>query len=193
MSTSFACDETFANIDFTVSGLTHTEFDNCTFANCNFSGMHMENMKFLDCRFTECNLSLAKLGNVVLSNTVFEKCKLLGLLLHECNQLGFTPSFTECVMDNCSFYRLKMQGRTFSKNRFREADFSEADLSGSTFEECDFFDAAFDGTNLREADLRTSFAFSIDPDKNFIAKARFSLQGLPGLLGKYNIKIDGLS
>jgi len=50
--------------------------------------------------------------------------------------------------------------------------------------------AAFENTILEKADFRTSFNYSIDPEKNRIRKARFSLAGISGLLDKYDIEID---
>jgi uncharacterized protein YjbI with pentapeptide repeats len=70
-----------------------------------------------------------------------------------------------------------------------EADFTECDLSGSVFENCDLMRATFDNSILERTDFRTSFNYSIDPEKNRIRKARFSLTGIPGLLNKYNIEI----
>jgi uncharacterized protein YjbI with pentapeptide repeats len=74
--------------------------------------------------------------------------------------------------------------------RLQEVDFSKTDLSGADFEKCDLSGAIFDDTKLEKADLRSSFNYSIDPDRNKIRKAKFSLEGLPGLLGNFDIIID---
>jgi hypothetical protein len=50
--------------------------------------------------------------------------------------------------------------------------------------------ATFESTIIEKADFRTSFNYSIDPEKNRIKKARFSLAGIAGLLDKYDIEID---
>jgi len=39
-------------------------------------------------------------------------------------------------------------------------------------------------------DFRTSVNYSLDPERNRIKKARFSLSGIAGLLDKYDIEID---
>ena len=80
-------------------------------------------------------------------------------------------------------------------NEFRDlilqdADFTESDLSSSVFENCDLAGALFENSILEKADFRTSINYTIDPEKNIMKKARFSLSGLPGLLAKYNIDID---
>ena len=72
----------------------------------------------------------------------------------------------------------------------KEADFTETDLTGSVLDNCDLAKAVFDRTILTGADLRTSYNYSIDPDNNKIKKARFSVYGVSGLLGKYDIVIE---
>jgi len=43
---------------------------------------------------------------------------------------------------------------------------------------------------LENADLRTSYNYSIDPDANRIRKAKFSLPAVIGLLDKYYLDIE---
>jgi uncharacterized protein YjbI with pentapeptide repeats len=71
-----------------------------------------------------------------------------------------------------------------------EVDLIDADLAGTVLDACDFHRAKFDNTNLEKADLRTSYNFSIDPERNKLKKAKFSRDGLAGLLGKYDIIIS---
>jgi uncharacterized protein YjbI with pentapeptide repeats len=72
----------------------------------------------------------------------------------------------------------------------KEADFSQTELSGSTFSNCDLSGAVFENANLQKVDFRTSDNFTIDLEKNRVAKARFSQDGLKGLLSKYDLIID---
>ena len=72
----------------------------------------------------------------------------------------------------------------------QETDFAECDLTEAVFNNCDLMNAIFDSTILIKADLRTAFNFSINPEQNNIKKAKFSINGLPGLLGKYDIEIE---
>jgi uncharacterized protein YjbI with pentapeptide repeats len=74
--------------------------------------------------------------------------------------------------------------------KLHEVDFTECNVSGSVFDSCDFTDATFENANIEKADFRTSFNYSIDPEKNRMKKARFSLSGIAGLLEKYDIEID---
>jgi uncharacterized protein YjbI with pentapeptide repeats len=74
--------------------------------------------------------------------------------------------------------------------RMHETDFTECDLTGATFEACDLLNATFVNTILEKADLRRSVHYSIDPEKNKIKKAKFSMPDVSGLLDKYDIHIE---
>ena len=50
--------------------------------------------------------------------------------------------------------------------------------------------AVFAYTNLEKADLLNSINIVLDPENNKIKEAKFSLASLPGLLGKYEIKVE---
>ena len=89
-----------------------------------------------------------------------------------------------------SFYQIKAKKIIFKKCSIQEVDFSESILSSSIFESCDLLSSTFDNTNLENVDFRTSFNYIIDPEKNIIKNANFSVNGLSGLLEKYKIKIS---
>jgi uncharacterized protein YjbI with pentapeptide repeats len=72
----------------------------------------------------------------------------------------------------------------------QEVDFTESDLSGSAFDNCDLSGALFENTNLEKTDFRSAFNYTINPEINRMKKARFSLSGIVGLLGKYGIVIE---
>ena len=57
------------------------------------------------------------------------------------------------------------------------------------FDECDLSRAAFDNTIMEKADFRTSYNYSIDPERNKVRKAQFSFPHVVGLLDKYDIEI----
>jgi uncharacterized protein YjbI with pentapeptide repeats len=71
-----------------------------------------------------------------------------------------------------------------------EVDFSESDLSGSSFYNCDLHGAVFDQTNLEHVDFSSAMNFTIDPSLNKIKNAKFSMEGLPGLLSKFGIQVS---
>ena len=70
-----------------------------------------------------------------------------------------------------------------------EVDFSQADLSGAEFQGSDLSGVVFDRTNLEKTDFREAQNYRLDPETNRVKGARFDLEGLPGLLGRYGIKI----
>jgi uncharacterized protein YjbI with pentapeptide repeats len=78
----------------------------------------------------------------------------------------------------------------FKKCSLQEVDFTEADLSALVFDQCDLAGAIFESTVLEKADFRTAYNYSMDPEKNRLKKARFSLSGVAGLLNKYEILLE---
>ena len=58
------------------------------------------------------------------------------------------------------------------------------------FKNCDLTRAKFEFSILEKADFRTANHYSIDPERNKIKKAKFSAQGLIGLLEKYGIEVS---
>ncbi len=171
------------------SSLQPGEYENCRFVNCDLSDGNLSNYIFIDCEFTDCNLSNAKIAHTAFREVTFNGCKMLGLQFNNCNAFGLSVAFTGCTLNHSSFYERQLKKTVFSKSLLREVDFTSADLSGAKLEECDLADATFDQTNLEKADLSTSFHYIIDPQRNKIKKAKFSLEALPGLLAQYDIHI----
>jgi hypothetical protein len=58
------------------------------------------------------------------------------------------------------------------------------------FDNCDLLQAIFDLSIIEKADFRTAYNYSINPEKNRIKKAKFSVLGLSGLLEHYDIEIE---
>lgn len=183
-------DKTFESEDFTAEASLVREYENCTFINCDFSNADLARIIFSDCDFTACNLSMAKLGSTSFRDVRFRDSKLLGLRFDHCNDFLFAVNFANCMLNLASFYRMKIKGTNFKDCAMRETDFTGSDLTGAKFDNCDLLKAAFDGSILEKADLRTAYNYSFDPELNRIKKARFSREGLAGLLVKYDIEIE---
>ena len=190
MEQSFTRDRTFDKQDFTEKLLAKGEYDTCSFLNCDFSESDLSEIIFMDCVFENCNLSMAKLKKTALRDIKFHDCKMLGLQFGDCNEFGLDVSFENCNLSHSSFFKTKFRKNLFKNLKLNEADFTEADLSGSVFDNCELTRAIFENTNIEKTDFRSSFNYIIDPEKNKIRKARFSLAGIPGLLVKYDIEID---
>lgn len=69
-------------------------------------------------------------------------------------------------------------------------DFADTHLYEAVLTHCDLAHAKFENTNREKADLRGSSHSDIDPVVNRIHKAKFSMDGLPGLLTRYQIIIE---
>jgi uncharacterized protein YjbI with pentapeptide repeats len=63
-------------------------------------------------------------------------------------------------------------------------------MSGGSFENCDLRDATFENTQLEKVDFRTALYYQLDPSKNKLRGAFFSVEGLAGLLTHYHLVIE---
>jgi len=184
-------DKTFTKIPAdTIAGKKCT-FENCRFVNCDLSYADLSALVFISCAFEGCNLSVVRLSGTGLQDITFKDCKLSGADFSKSLDFLFEVNFDTCILDNAIFYKKKNKGTKFKDCSMIETDFTEADLTDALFQNCNLNRAFFDRTILKNADLRTSYNFIIDPDNNNIKKARFSVHGLPGLLAKYDIRIEG--
>ncbi len=183
-------DQTFKGINYTESGLPAGDYEQCSFVNCNFSNVDLSAINFIDCSFEQCDLSMAKMKKTALKTVTFKGCKMLGINFGECMAFLLRLDFEDCLLNHASFYQLKLKGTKFKNCKLIGADFVETDLTQALFQYCDLTDTVFEKTLLEKADLRTAFNYAIDPELNEIKAARFSLQGLPGLLEKYRIEVD---
>ena len=189
MNTLFT-EESFDKIDYKESGLPKGEYDSCIFKYCDLSNVDLSGTKFIDCKFLDCNISLAKLHKTTFRSTAFKDCKLIGLKWESCNEFGLLFNFENCNLNHSSFYQMKIKHTTFKKTQLQDVDFTECDLSSSVFDYCDLTNAVFDNTVLEKANFITSYDYSIDPEKNKIKKAKFSMPEVVGLLDKYQIEIE---
>jgi len=182
-------DQVFEKKDFSTAW-TKGEYDHCTFHHCDFSNLNLSGTIFSDCRFLDSNLSLAKLGKTAFKTVYFKDCKLLGMRFDQADDFLFSVSFDHCFLNHSSFYKKKLKGSQFLYCKMEEVEFSEADLSFSVWDGTDLSRAKFENTLLERADFRLALHFSIDPEKNKIKKAKFSLPGVLGLLDVYDLDIE---
>ena len=186
MQNSYIADQTFEKISVLEPG----EYDHCIFKNCAFESADFKNFKFLDCRFETCNVSLVQWSGACLQKVHFADCKMQGLRFEACNPFLFEVSFERCSLNLSSFYQVKTKGTSFLRCQLQEVDFTEAHFPKAIFDNCDLSGALFDHTNLMEADFRTAHSYEINPSINQIKKAKFSSDGLAGLLQSFGISIS---
>lgn len=187
----YAEDKKYENVDFVTEDIrTFSEYENCVFINCNFYETDISHIKFTECEFRDCNLSMAKTHDTAFRDVSFKNCKMLGLRFDSCNQFGLAFTFENCNLSHSSFFQNKIRKTKFYNCHLEGVDFAQSDLSSTSFDECNLNMAIFDNTIIEKADFRNASGFQIDPESNYIKKARFSTSGLPGLLTKYNIDVD---
>lgn len=183
-------DRRFDKEDFSKNMLPTGVYDNCVFNACNFEKAILSNCQFCDCNFTDCNLSMTDLGSAVLNDVRFVDCKMMGIHFDRCSEFIFLTAYKGCNLNHSSFYARKLKKTIFDNCTLQNADFTGSDLTSAIFNQCDLLNTKFENTVLEKADLRTSFNFAINPDQNRMKKAKFSLQGLPGLLHRYDLNIE---
>lgn len=93
-------------------------------------------------------------------------------------------------MDFCAFRNLNLIATEFRECSLKECSFMECDLSKSKFEGSDLQGTQFSNCKLIQADFRNATNISLEPDFNQLKGAKFQLEQLPGLLEKYQIKIE---
>ena len=179
-------DETFTKVTSLATG----EYEQCTFEQCDLNGANLAGCCFIDCTFNGCNLSTARLLKTAFQEVRFTGCKLMGMRFDTCDTFLLSFFFHNCTLSHSVFTGLKLKGVTFSHCQLTEAEFTDADLANVPFTDTDLSGAVFDNTNLSGADLCTALNFSINPARNNIKKAKFSLHGLPGLLHQHDIVIE---
>lgn len=189
MSTNFY-DLQFDKKDFSADKFERGEYEECRFLHCNFSGADLSQVYFSDCEFVGCNFSMTKLGGTTFSGIQFRDCKLMGLHFEECNRIVFVVAFENCILNFSSFFQLKVRKTVFKNCTLEQTDFTESDLTQSSFLHCNLDRAVFDNSIVEKVDFSTAYNFTINPERNKIKKARFSRDGLSGLLSAYDIVIE---
>jgi len=186
----FYTDQLFEKTAFPHKAYIEAVFENCTLKNCDFSNTNFSGSDFIDTTFDTCNFSLAKFSNTGLKNATFKGCKLSGVNLSNCKDFLFSADFEDCILDYASFHKKKNKKCRFINCSMKSTDLTEADLTEAIFQNCDLQSAEFGRTILNGANLVTSFNFTIDPESSQLRKARFSTEGLAGLLTKYAIVVE---
>lgn len=185
------------NLDLQYNDITYgenevnfKEFESCTFTNCDFSQCNFIAVTFIDCNFNNCNFTSSKINHVALRTVFFNTCKMTDVNFSMCDKLIFEVHFKDCILDFSKFYTLKMKGTTFTNSSLVAVDFMSTNLTEVLFSHCDLYRSEFEKAIADKADFRTSYNYSIDPKKTKLKKAQFSIEGLKGLLIKYDIIVE---
>lgn len=190
MASLFHQNELFNATNLRPEEAVNAEFEHCVFRGLPWMDADLTKARFTDCRFEQCDLSNAAVKSTAFRTVEFAGCKLLGVQFEQCNTFLLALRFENCRLDFASFRALVLKGTQFNTCGLAEADFSGTDLSKAAFGDSDLAGAVFEGTNLEGADLRDARKFAIDPERNRIKGARFSLNVLPGLLMRHGITVE---
>lgn len=182
--------ENFDLVDYSENRMPGETYEQCVFSNCNFFNSDLSRIAFTDCQFSNCNFSMTSIIDAAFKNVAFQQCKLMGIDFSKCDDFLFSASFTGCTLDYSIFEAKNLKKTKFDHCSLKDVDFSNADLTFAIFDSCDLLRATFYNSLLEKADFRTAINYSLDPAYNKIKKAKFSLEGLPGLLSKYNIEVN---
>nr|WP_313884840.1 pentapeptide repeat-containing protein [uncultured Allomuricauda sp.] len=185
----FICDTVFKGADYTQKPLPKAEYEHCVFQNCVFCEGFLDNQNFMECEFLECDLTNTNVKHTIFKECFFKESKLIGLSFKDCDTLFISMNFEKCNLSFASFYALSLSRTKFMDCNLHETDFTETNLTGSWFQKCNLDRTIFQQTVLDKVDFTTAFNFSIDPGANRLKKARFSKDGLIGLLKKYDIVV----
>lgn len=178
------------NQSFKKEVFTDYEYECCTFTNCDFTEASLYSCNFIDCEFHDCNLALTKLDGTILNDVRFYNCKILGIHFDLCSSFIFDVFFKNCILDDSSFDKRKMNKTQFIDCSLKGTYFGDAQLKQAKFANCDLSEASFIRANLQEADFTTSYNYGINLEDCFVKKTRFSRDGLAGLLKNYDIIIE---
>lgn len=190
MSTELIEDQDLVRQDFTTTPLPKGEYARCRFVQCTFIRSDLSRIVFDECSFEECDLSLARINGTAFRNVRFARCKMLGLHFDTANAFLFSILPEHCDLDSCSFRGMRLEKIRFTHCDLRGADLSGTILKGAVLDHCGLRDTVFERTDLQQADLRNARDHVIDPERNNVKHARFSLEGLPGLLAKHALRIE---
>lgn len=168
------------------------EFENCRFRHCRFPTMTFRSCAFVHCQFEACDLGLVKVPGSRFTEAQFTDCKLIGVDWCEASALtGLTTSmsFLRCVISYGFFVKLDLTGARIEECEAKEVDFSGATLRRASLVHSDLEGAKFVECDMREADLTGAHGYVIDPTRNKVKKARFSLPDAVGLLTVFGVVV----
>ncbi len=179
-------DKTFESLKELAKG----DYECCEFRQCDFSNHDFSDFNFIDCEFVECDLSSAKITRTGFKEVRFDHCKLQGLQFCYASDFLFQIDCENSNLRAASFYQMNLKKQSFANCEMEDVDFVEADLTEAKLLACKLKGTLFEMTNLSGADFTGSSGFDIDPEKNRLKGAKFSINALPGLLIKHQIKIS---
>lgn len=184
-------DADFKELRLNGAHLESAEFHDCTFIDCTFVESVFHACRFAGCLFRDCDLSLVEIRGSAFSSVRFERCSLVGVNWTQAAWpavlLGVPLIFSGCALNHATFIGLSMQGVKITECTAVNVDFREADLSRGDFSGTDLAKSLFGNTDLTGADLSQAQNYDIDPGRNTLKGAKFSLPEAMSLLHNLDI------
>lgn len=115
---------------------------------------------------------------------------MIGFPFNECNSFLLELDFKDCNLSLASFYQLNIKNTSFNSCNLESVDFTETNATAASFMNSNLEKAIFENSNLEKADFTTAKDYTISPEKNKLKAAKFSKNGLIGLLSMYGIKVE---
>lgn len=187
-------DATFSDLHYPSATIQNKVFENCKFINANFTEAKFIGCKFVDCEFKSCNLSAAQFDDSSFSEVTFYESKIIGVnwtkLKWPAIKLSSPFQFYKSNISHSSFYSLELRELIIEACKAHDVDFRTADLTDANFVLTDFERSQFMHTTLYSADFTDAINYHIDPNKNDIRKAKFSMPDVINLLHHFEIEIQ---
>jgi fluoroquinolone resistance protein len=179
-------DQVFEDLRQERGRVESSEFQDCVFIRCLLSEMVFQKCRFVNCVFRQCDLSLVKVAESSFSSVRFEDSKVIGINWAEADwtlcRRGESLEFYRCAISHSTFIGLRLPDIQIRECMAADVDFREADLAGANFAGTDLVKSMFGQTNLSKADLSRARNYALDPGKNNLRQAKFSLPEAMALL-----------
>jgi fluoroquinolone resistance protein len=182
--------KTFTGIHTDAVSLYDSTYTDCTFNSCSFNKADLTNATFTDCTFINCELIMCKIDGTTIDSVHFKSCRLTGMNFTEVSEYGFSPDFTDSLLDSCVFYDNTLNHDFFINSTLRNTDFTNCRLKNVDFSGSRFQSAAILGCNLEGSDFRSASGYAIDPAANKLKGARFSLPEAASFLKYIGVSVE---
>ena len=190
MESSYFYQQIFRRNSYADKEFQVAEYEDCTFEECSWDAATFEGCTFIECTFKACRIINPKMDNSQWQTVLFQDCQLLGVHFSDCNPFLFSIRVSGCQIQYGSYHQMDLKESQFMVSQLLEVDFVEADLREVSFPECDLTGSQFDNSNLEGSNFRSATGIMIDPTKNAIRGAKFTISQLPGLLQSFGIEIE---
>jgi uncharacterized protein YjbI with pentapeptide repeats len=179
-------DRQFASLACQDAELKDIEFFQCRFDGCQFLRSTFRHCRFEQCVFEKCDLSLLKVPESSFIGVRFLHAKMLGIDWTQA-ATPLTLAHQGCNISHSTFTRLSLQRMEMVECVAREVDLTGTNLTRANLGKTDFLGSRFVDTNLSYADFSKAVNYAIDPTKNRLNRAVFSLPEAVSLLSAFDI------